>query len=63
MLLSQHTNRTLLCYLAAPSRLLFGLGWRGGTTAPTKAGARHRVSMVVVVLCLTSTILQCLHIV
>lgn len=63
MLLSQRNNCTLFCYLAAPSRLLFGLGWRGGTAAPTKAGARHGVSMVVVVLCLTSTILQRLHIV
>lgn len=63
MLLPQRYNRALFCYLAAPSRLLFGLGRRGGTTASTEAGAWHRVSVVVVELCLASTILQRLHIV
>lgn len=56
-------HRSTFHYLTAPSGLLFGLGWRGGAAASTKAGTRHRVSMVVVVLCLTATILQCLYII
>lgn len=50
-------------YLTSPSRLLFGLGWRGCPAARTEAGTNYWVGMVVVVLCLTSTILECLDIV
>ncbi len=61
-----HSATMTLClfhYLTAPSGLLFGLGRWGCTAASTKAGIRHRVGMVVVVLCLAATILECLYIV
>lgn len=53
----------LFHYLTAPSGLLFGLGWRGRTTASTKAGAGHGVGMVVVVLYLSAAVLECLYVV
>lgn len=61
-----HYSTIMLClfqYLTAPSGLLLGLGWRGCTAASTKAGTRHRVGMVVIIRCLTATILECLHII
>lgn len=63
MLRPQLDNDTLFHYLAAPSGLLFGLGWRGCTATSAKAGTRHGVSMVVVVLYLTAPVLQSLYVV
>lgn len=63
MLRPQRYNDTLFHYLAAPSGLLFGLGWRGRAATSPQAGTGHGVSMVVVVLDLAASVLQGLNVV